>query len=360
MKNINEINLFDYQHFYLTEETEPFTLLYSTPSGDVVDNNCELIKTDTVIIIAFKDTAALGIKNYFYTIDGVKKYVQVLDYVIATPFITGVDLPSVKSNFSFYKLSDSVKILSGDQYTNMNRPRYLREAGVPDPTSRCDDDKYGPLSFHPFDESYILTTFTGILNIAGLMHISYLTTLNDDFLNSTSRDNNCTATTLTGIIKLAHEWALMAEEPFNSTEPMAVKCKQLLDEIQIPSELMEWILENQVDKQVFNYLNGETRVLYPSNENTEIPECLVSFIKRKCMYRSISSLIKNHPESSLLSSNFIAEYKQCIEKKIYETSLECGVDDFSPEAIRWYVETEDYGHYQSTFKKCLDLLQELS
>ena len=360
MKSINEVNLLDYQHFYLTEETEPFTLLYSTPSGDVVDSNCELIKTDTVIIIGLKDTTISGIKNYFYMFNGIKKHVQILDYDSATPFITGIDDTSTRSNFNFYKLSDSVKILSGDQYVNMNRPRYLRPTGVPDSVGRCDDNKYGPISFHPFDESYILSRFRGVLDIAGVMHISYVNTLNDDFLNPTSRDNNCTATTLTGVIKLAYEWSLMAEEPFNSTENIAIKCKQFFEQIQIPPELMEWILENQTDKQVFNYLNGETRMIYPSNENTEIPECLVSFIKSKCMYRSISSLIRNHPKASLLSDDFITDYRQSIEKKIYETSLECGVDDFSPESVQWYVETEEYGHYQSLFKKYLDLLQELS
>ena len=359
MKNINEINILDYRHFYLTEETEPFVLLLSTPNGDVIDDNWELIKTDTVIIIAFKEVIGLGIKNYFYTANGVRKHVQILDYDSASPFIEGVERTPVNSTFSFYKISDSVEVLTGDQFKNMNRPRHSREV-MPEEITRCDDNKYGPLSFYPWSEPFTLSKFRGILDIAGVMHISYFNTLNEGPLNLTSRDNNCTATTLTGAIKLAYEWSLMAEEPFNSTENIAIRCKQFFEQIQIPSELMEWILENQVDKQVFNYLNGETRITYPSDENTEIPECLISFIKNKCMYRSISSLIKDHPESSLLSSNFITEYRQAIEKKIYEISLECGIDDFSSDAIQWYVETENFGHYQSLLKKYLDLLQELS
>ena len=359
MKSINEINILDYQHFYLTEETEPFTLLISTPDGDVIDNNCDLIKTDTVIIIALKETIGSGVKNYFYTADGIRKHVQLLDYDSASPFIGGVEKTPVNSTFSFYKISDSVEVLSGDQFKDMGRPRYLREV-MPEEITRCDDNKYGPLSFYPWSEALKLSKFRGILDIAGVMHISYFNTLNEGFLNPTSRDNNCTATTLTGAIKLAYEWSLMAEEPFNSTENIAIKCKQFFEQMQIPSEVMNWILENQNDKQVFNYLNGETRIVYPSDENTEIPECLISFIKNKCMYRSISSLIKNHPKTSLLSDDFITEYRQVIEKKIYETSLECGLDDFSPESVQWYIETEDYGHYQSLLKKYLDLLQELS
>ena len=360
MKNINEINLFDYRDFYLTEETEPFVLSYATPSGDVIDNNCELIMTDTFIIIAFKDTISAGIKNYFYTINGVKKYIQILSYDSLPPLLKDTEDSSSSSRFSFYKISDSVKILSGDKYKDMNRPRYLRETGVPDPTERCDDNKYGPISFHPFDEPYVLTRFRGIIDIAGLMHISYLNTSNEGFLNPSSRDNNCTATTLTGIIKLVYEWSLMAQEPFNSEEPIAIKCKQFLEEIKIPVELMTWILENQVDKQVFNYLNGETRIEYPSNENTEIPDILLSFIQSKCMYNSISYLIKKHPKASSLSSNFIIEYKQYIEKKIYEISLECGVDDFTPEAMQWYSETKEYGQYQSLIRRYLGLLEELN
>ena len=360
MKNINEINLFDYQHFYLTEETEPFTLLMSTPNGDVDDNNYELIKTDTVIIIALKKTIGFGVKNYFYTINGIRKHVQLLGYDEASPFFGEEEkTPTTStSTFNFYKISDSVEILSGDQFSNMNRPRYIRDV-MPEEVTRCDDDKYGPLSFYPWDEPFKLSRFRGILEIAGVMHISYFNTRNEGFLNPTSRDNNCTATTLTGAIKLAYEWSLMAEETFNSTENIAIKCKQFFEQIQIPSEVMEWILENQVDKQVFNYLNGETRIIYPSNENTEIPECLITFIKNKCMYPSISSLIKNHPKASLLTGDFIMEYRQSIEKAIYELSLECGIDDFSSDAIQWYVETENFGHYQFLFKRYLDLLQEL-
>ena len=359
MKNINEINIFDYRHFYLTEETELFTLLLSTPNGDIDDNNYELIKTDTVIIIGFKETIGSGIKNYFYTINGIRKHVQLLGYDEASPFFGEQEKTPTDSTFNFYKISDSVEVLSGDQFSNMNRPRYIRDV-MPEEITRCDDDKYGPLSFYPWDEPFKLVKFRGILDIAGVMHISYFNTRNEGFLNPLSRDNNCTASTLTGAIKLAYEWSLMAEEPFNSTENIAIKCKQFFEQMQIPSEVMDWILENQTDKQVFNYLNGETRVIYPSDENTEIPECLISFIKSKCMYTSISSLINNHPKASLLSNNFITEYRQAIEKKIYEISLECGIDDFSAESVKWYVETEDYGHYQSLIKKYLDLLQELS
>ena len=358
MKSIDEINIFDYQHFYLTEETEPFTLVLSTPNGDAVDENWELVKTDTVIIIAFKETIGSGVKNYFYTINGVRKHVQLLDYDSASPFIGGEEKTPVNSTFSFYKISDSVEVLSGDQFKNMNRPRYLREV-MPEELTRCDDNKYGPLSFYPWEEPFKLSKFRGILDIAGVMHISYFNTLNEGFLNPASQDNNCTAATLTGAIKLAYEWSLMAEEPFNNTENIALKCKQFFEQMDIPEELMEWIIQNQTDKQVFNYLNGENRVIYPSNENTEIPECLISFIKGKCMYTSISSLLKNHPKSSLLSNDFVIEYRQAIEKKLYEISLDCGINDYTPESLQWYVETEEYGYYQYLMKRYLDLLKEL-
>jgi hypothetical protein len=221
-------------------------------------------------------------------------------------------------NFDFYSFFDSVYIKPEKLYETSEEELKDVDGNV---FKRCDVDKYGAKVFYPVYNNYNIINVRLVIDIAGIGHVTYFNTTNEGNVNMTSRTKNTAARTFTGIIKTLLEWSQVAEDPFYNSEAPAVKAKQMLDELKIPADLLEWVDNNQIDMAVARYLKGETDISAVHEENPEMPEVAKKYLKTNCIYKNIASLYNNHPRGYLMGQEIIEKEKQYLESQIYSLYL---------------------------------------
>jgi hypothetical protein len=315
MKTIDELNISEYRFFFLTEETEPFDIKAFTSLGyqNIPKERYDLIETSAGILIGFK-TDLFGFQNYMYETAQGRKYIQLVVYQLMKDVIDGVKV----GNFDFYSFFDSVYIKPEKLYETSEEELKDVDGNV---FKRCDVDKYGAKVFYPVYNNYNIINVRLVIDIAGIGHVTYFNTTNEGNVNMTSRTKNTAARTFTGIIKTLLEWSQVAEDPFYNSEAPAVKAKQMLDELKIPADLLEWVDNNQIDMAVARYLKGETDISAVHEENPEMPEVAKKYLKTNCIYKNIASLYNNHPRGYLMGQEIIEKEKQYLESQIYSLYL---------------------------------------
>lgn len=176
---------------------------------------------------------------------------------------------------------------------------------------RCDDSRYGPIVFlRPEDpdndsdcKSPILQTFTELkrftpfLSIDRIGHLIYVELPNSNSENQDLNLNNMpkACVTISEILKLMLEWSELVNSPWNSTEPISVKSNLFFENLSIPSEVRDDLINNQADMQVARYLMGNTnaRERPPISEINEISPILRRWILSKFFFSSIDELKAN-------------------------------------------------------------------
>ena len=341
MKTIDEINRDDYNSFHLTDESSNFALQFNTPSGLIDESDYDLIQSQAGVIVGYKKNIQ-GIHNYVYTINGVQKRLQNLLYDAYKPILDEEKI----GTFDVYSFVNSVPI---SQNNNFNA---TTDGG--DEFIRCDYDKFGGLPFYSGGAAFGILQVKNILDVSGSAHVLLIHTTNDGFFTSTSQVRNCSAKTFTGILKNIYEWSLMADSPFNSTETTAVKAKQMWNSLDIPQNLLDWILNNQPDMQVSRFLKGEIRLAYDIDENTEIPQELKDYVILNSRYRTLTGIKNTHPRGNLIEEKLIEKEKFFFEKEIFNFCLFNNILDMSDEnieaALSQFENNVDAKYYYELYK----------
>lgn len=161
---------------------------------------------------------------------------------------------------------------------------------------RCDNTLYGPHGFLGYEYKSIdeIREYEIILPLHGVGYLIYISLYNDTEIRENRKNNAeipCVGLTLSEAFKLLYEWSQVAEEPFNSTESIALKASEFLKTFGFTFELVD----NQSDMQVANYIKGNTQArLRPTNIQPNKPE-LIDFIKKNMAESSLAALAVLYP-----------------------------------------------------------------
>jgi hypothetical protein len=198
---------------------------------------------------------------------------------------------------------------------------------------RCDNAKYGPLGYNvgrDHSEPMLKTlrqinVYEPVMSVNSVGHLVYAHVdlaqeTEDYFINGNPIPFY--GRTLSETLKQVTEWALVAEEPFNNTEEMALDCKEFISKIEFDSALLDY----QKDMQVFEYLKGnENARMRPEGIQPDTNEILM-FVKNRIAYSSLSALLTLHPDAwdaeevlTAESSEILVDIEEFVRKYIPET-----------------------------------------
>jgi hypothetical protein len=348
MRDISKLNPALYKHYYLTEETSEVVLKFNTSSGliDVDHSEYDLFTTDAGTLIAFLVTHQ-GYQNYIYFSGLNKVYFQNCSY---EKYEELFDRPK-QDKLIMYSFMKSVEIPEESNYTSQDN-------SLPEDFVRCDYNKFGSRPFYPAINPIAVTHMSNVLDICGIGHLVCIFTNNTENPNPESQSVNTGGRTLSGALKNVYEWAEVHKEPFNNQEDISKIAYDFLEELQIPEEVMNQVIAEQVDMRVSRYLQGESRRVYAIDENIQTPELLKIYFKNKCKYNSLHQLLSNHPRSSQFPSSIAIAYKNDIENRLYQIYIENDLNVFTPEFLKQYFET-NLNKDSSTVLKLLKLLEEI-
>jgi hypothetical protein len=285
--NLDVIN--KYNMFFMLQKlnaTSTINLYYQEVNNDVPFEDCALFEmTNGQVLVAFPEYFTHISKHNLIATDGVVSEI--------------VSLQIFERIYKYYK--HGVDSIDAGGFTFMN------SAPVPsfDNQWRCDAGLYGVELFaDPLGDSTIavpdaadaLLVYEPILSINGVAHLVYIERQNKN--NKTELMNNSITPfatySLGEALKLILEWAQVSEEPFNNTEPVAVKAFEFAQQLRIE----QTIVSNQPDMQIFEYLKGNpTARVRPENVQPLLPVTEV-FIKKNVAHSCLSSLIAIYPDAA--------------------------------------------------------------
>ena len=288
IKNYDINNLKHYEMFYMLDyiTDSSVKLFRRTPAGDEEFSAYDLIQMpDGKLLIAFYKYWSISTIHNYVAISGNQE-----EFVGSQPFERimaywnlGIASPTgEKGVFCFF---DSQPIHN------------------PKDEWRCDTTFYGPLKYLGVGEEHSkiiaelaqIKTYETIISINGIANIAYLHRNDDEDIRDlvvNAEEVPAYTVTLSEMFRLISEWAALTDEPFNSTQDIALDAKAFLNTIRFDSSLVA----DQVDMQVAEYLKGNNNARQrPAGVVDNSPE-LLNFIKRKIAHMSLASLLSCYPE----------------------------------------------------------------
>jgi hypothetical protein len=100
------------------------------------------------------------------------------------------------------------------------------------------------------------------------------------------------------MFRLLIEWATLADEPFNSTEPIVLDAKEFLNQIEFDGSLVA----DQTNMQVAQFFLGNTDARRRPADVVDTNQRLLDFVKQKMAHMSLASLLSCYPEYTNLSA----------------------------------------------------------
>lgn len=328
MRNISEIDVTKYVSYIYTDLVGDFKVQVLKPTGyaDVAEG-IDFFSLDSGSVVAIEKDAFFGFHDAIIVQGDVVKHIEL------TPYESFVDIftESQKAGYTYYVFTTSEIVTS--PYSFIPGTTYRGYEANGPAFRRCDVGNYGTTAIErnqrPFDYMRVFSA----LNHTGLYHINRCETSNSHNINDDQHIVYNMATTLSGLIKLIHEWSLMAEEPFNSTEDCAIVAKNIMDNIDIPSNVLQDILDFQNPSHLSKYImTGEHQIEYPE-EKREFVESFKNYILNKCKYNSLNTLAKIHPSNPQIPESILLEEKSKCQESVYRF---CVLNDISIEDIDLY------------------------
>ena len=288
IKIYNIDNLKHYEMFYMLDYiTDPSVKLFRrTPAGDEEFSAYDLIQMpDEKLLVAFyKYLPMAPIDNYIAVCGDQEEFVGSQPFERVVPYWNlGITSPTgEKGVFCFL---DSQPIHN------------------PKDEWRCDTTSYGPLKYLGVGEERRtllselaqIKTYETIIAINGIANIAYLHRNDDEVVRDlviNAEEVPAYTVTLSEMFRLISEWAALTNEPFNSTQDIALDAKAFLNAIRFDPSLVT----DQADMQVAEYLKGNTNARQrPAGVVDNSPE-LLNFIKRKMAHLSLANLLSCYEE----------------------------------------------------------------
>ena len=280
-KPYNIDDLKTHQMFYMLDSItdDSLQLFRRTPAGDEEFFAYDLYRmSDGKLLVAFYRYWEFQFFCSFVAICGDKE-----EYVSAIPFERIIPYwnPTLDySNRGVFSFTKSVPILIGSD-------------GV-----RCDNTFYGSQRYInsdgvlPFRSPKVgdIVVYEPIIHMNGVSNLFYISPKDEEVLkNEVINEDVIPAhtVTLSEMFRLISEWAVLADAPFNSTEPISLDAKKFLEQIGFDISLVA----DQVDMQVAEYLKGNTDARRRPVDVVETGRELLDFVKRKMAHMSLAGLL---------------------------------------------------------------------
>lgn len=263
---------------------ESVKLFRRTPAGDEEFIHYDLHRMpDGKLLIAFNDYWGIQTVHSFVAKCGDKE-----EYVSAIPFerVTQYLNPALDYNNRgiFYFMNSKPIYEDADSW-------------------RCDNTFYGPERYltagtEPYYSGWKaedVLIYEPIINISGVSNLVYAHVKDDEsakdyFINGDPFPQS--AATLSEMFRLITEWAILAEVPFNGTDPIVLDAKKFINEIGFNSIFVS----DQTNMQVAQYLMGNTNARRRPDDVVATNEYLLNFVKQKMAHMSLANLLSCYPE----------------------------------------------------------------
>jgi hypothetical protein len=217
--------------------------------------------------------------------------------------------------------------------------------GVPSPvddTRRCDLEDYAAVGFLDTNKegapdvvdrnsSFVgenvkgWTVFLSSMSNIYIVKVEYFNELNDrSYKEWPIRVNFCR--TFSHAIKMAYEWNILSQDPWNSNENIAVRCSKAFSDWSIPQEALEELVESQPDTVLSLYLSGDEDPRKSIEENSIVPEKFKKWYMSKLRYRTIYSLLNNYPEPLNIPQSIIDKEIEFFETIVSDFLLKNALD----------------------------------
>jgi hypothetical protein len=224
--------------------------------------------------------------------------------------------------FKFFLFLDSVEVPAYEEYANIVKSKTV-ENTMP---IRCDYNQYGGFPFHIPPNGYTILRMMNVLSISETAHVAYFETAQSENTNPHHVSINAGARTYAGILKAIYEWSVVADQPFSSQEKIAQKAKLMWQQLELPEDLKNWIINDYCDMRVSRFLKGETEIIQDVEDEEQMPEVLSNYIKSNCKYRTLRSLANSHPGNIVIPSSILENEKNTIENQLYDFVVRNNID----------------------------------
>lgn len=298
LKTLSSINPNDYALFYKLAKfsvlSQPTHVMLASPNGDKPlpqgkaplsdGRNFEIVSTDTgELIIAFAELGGFKFNNNVWVCNETTR-----EPVTVRPFVDYQDVygKPVENSTGFFVFCDSVPIMA-----------------VQTQDWRCDSHTYGPRPFndgvitdrpliHSIDDVFI---YEPILSASGIGHIVYTHLNLTPELDNTFINNAIIPSfgrTLSECLKLVWEWSKTVGDPWNCTDPIAVKAQQFMQVFGLEGpEWDEHWEQNQVPMQVSKYLSGDSNARVRPDGVLPMSDKIQQFVERHSAHADIQKVL---------------------------------------------------------------------
>lgn len=354
LKEINDFDPLIYESYFVAKTIEDIKIEYFTSNGYTSFEDFDVYRGSNYSLIAFLDNPDnYWITNYKISYEQNSSILQSQYYEKVLDILN--DEPQVYD--SFYTFCKSEEIVP----VNNNLDNYIFSQ-----TDRCDYNKYGPVSFYPAPPNKNtgrMISFRSILAVTGIGHLLRVDIESlPNIMQDVSSDQSIyqSSRTLSGAIKLIDEWRQVLESPWNNTEEIAIKAAEFLHELQIPEEVINQIRNEEPDKRLFSYLNGETDLSKMLETNQFIFESFKTYIKDNFRYKSIKNLKLFHSDGYLIDQGFVEKEHELLENVVLFYCMVNNLDrnSMTLEEISDHAYTMD--HYIDHNNSITDIIRKLT
>ena len=348
-KTIEEYDPSSYACYALTAVKEDFTLNLVLPNGLQEYTNYDTYDIGNKTLIAFTK-AVFHLTDFVYRLVS-ENYTEDILYE-NYEFLSDVledNYDKSKSVFHIMNSAANYHSILGDKsaYTEDSR--------------RCDLDGYAAVAFYESDKEdagdVVDRSYYNNENIEGwtvyLSSMSNIYIVKIDFIelnDSLYKEWPCRvnmAQTFPHAMKLAYEWNLLAQDPWNSNEQIAEKCKNAFDQWAIPDDIIQEINDGQPDTSLGLFFNSNGDPRQSIEENSQIGLKFKNWFISKLRYRTLGSLEANYPDQLQIPESMIQKEMSFFETVIYTFCIENKLDlnNVSP------VEMLDVAYYSQSKHK---------
>ena len=338
VKQHQEYDPNNYAGYAITSIKEDFKINLLYPSGFIEYTEYDLYDIGDQILIAF-NSLHLQKDNFTYYVmsDNKTEKIGHQYYEWIIDVING-DYQKDKSLFMIF--NSAAKII--ENYENLLNDPDWKNLFIELQARRCDLEEYGAIGFHDMtitngvpgplmDVSYLgndnLISFVPIINSVGNIHI-IKTTFKDmpdsAYLNWSGCGGICR--TFFGALKTAYHWSKCANEPWNNTTSLPVKCNQAIIDLDFSEEIITEMEEFSFPTVLERYLSNDPDPRRKIEEDQILPPNFKNWFISTLRYRTLGSLSSIHPLRPLIPQSFLDKENELFESIIYKFCIENSLD----------------------------------
>jgi hypothetical protein len=334
-KSAQEYNPLNYACYAVTSVKEDFTLNTVHPNGlqqyldydvyDIGDKNLiaftkiNFYKTYFVFrLISENYTEDINAENYEYVAD-------VLDE----------SYDESKYTFHIMESAASFQEAVGDKVTSIEDSRRcdLEDFAAVDFYDVIADGKPDLLDRNYFNNDNILGWALFLASMGNIYIVKLEFADIEDRAYKDWSASTLMAQTFMHAVKMAYEWNILAEEPWNSNQKVALKSNAAFKDWNMSEEILEEISSLSPNTSIGMYLSSDPDPRRSIIEDKTISPKFKNWYISKLRYRTLGSLSQNYPEDLDIPSSMIEKEKTFFETEIYKFCIENELDILSTTSV---------------------------